>query len=75
MSYTIKKNVPIPAASTGGRPSKYPFGKLEVGDSFVVPYVDASAKQIRQAAAAFGRRNQMKFVVREIAEGTAVWRQ
>lgn len=38
---TIEKNIPIPALSNGGcdfgRPPKYPFLSLKLGDSFFVP--------------------------------------
>lgn len=39
--FTIDKNVPPPPKGHGGpagRPSKYPFASMEVGDSFLVPY-------------------------------------
>jgi hypothetical protein len=39
--FTIDKNVPPPPNARdgrGGRPSKYPFASMEIGDSFLVPY-------------------------------------
>ena len=74
-AYQICKNVPISAASSGGRPSKYPFGQLDSGDSFIVPFEDATTPQVRQAASAYGRRNGSKFIVREVSGGTAVWKK
>ena len=75
MTYEIKKGVPIPDAATGGRPCKYPLSKLEPGDSFCVPIEDAKGKQVRQAVAAYSRRNGVSFVVRDTPKGTAVWRK
>ena len=75
MTYPILKNVPIPSAGVGGRPSKYPLGSLSQGDSFVVPVADATAKQVRQAVATYSRRNQVSFTVRDVEGGTAVWRK
>jgi hypothetical protein len=75
MTYAIQKDMPIPPAAKGGRPSKYPLAAMDAGDSFVVPLSDASAKQIRQAVAAFSRRTGGKFVVRDIGGGTAVWKK
>lgn len=35
MQYTIEKGIPIPQKK--GRPTKYPFHTIEVGESFYVP--------------------------------------
>jgi len=32
----ISKNIPFPKRSTKGRPDKYPFKELEIGDSFTI---------------------------------------
>lgn len=36
MSYPIEKNIPLPP-SRRGRPWKYPFPTMEIGDSFLPP--------------------------------------
>jgi hypothetical protein len=47
---TIEKNIPIPETSVG-RPSKYPFKEMEVGDSFwtneLTSRVMASANRLK----------------------------
>lgn len=75
MTYEIKKNVPIPSPSGGGRPSKYPLAKMNAGDSFTVPVTDATGKQVRMAVAAYGRRHAVGFAVRDVEGGTTVWRK
>ena len=45
---TIKINhdIPIPPEKVGGRPRKYPFAEMAVGDSF---YSDTSLRALRLA--------------------------
>lgn len=33
----IEKGIPIPPPSRGGRPAKYPFNGMQIGESFSVP--------------------------------------
>ena len=37
--YTIEKNVPL-LAQTKPRPLKYPYDDMEVGDSFLIPWLE-----------------------------------
>ena len=71
--FKIEKNFPIPESGVG-RPVKYPFGIMDVGDSFFVP----KPNRISSAASHFGKRNNKKFrslpVVEDGIEGTRVWR-
>lgn len=70
---TVEKGRPIPPLTT----KKYPFGEMEIGDSFWVPMGENEEKtknMIRCAAGAFGRRRVMKFSVRKIDNGFRVWR-
>jgi hypothetical protein len=54
------------------RRRKWPFGLLEVGESFVMTGVsDGSA---RSQACDYGRRSGRKFSVAKIAGGHRVWR-
>jgi len=55
-----------------GRPNKYPFGEMEVGDSFPVPEGDGFRS--RCAASAYGKRYSMKFSVRKYEGGYRCWR-
>lgn len=65
MGIKIDKNIPMPA-SLGS--TKWPFGNMEVGDSFEVP--TKSIQQIISAMSWYGKRNKMKFSRRK----NRVWR-
>jgi hypothetical protein len=63
----IEKNIPVP----GKRADKYPWGTMEVSDSF---YSDTKPITMRNLAFQAGRRHNMKFLVRAEKEGSRVWR-
>lgn len=69
----IEKGLEIPPLTT----KKYPWGEMDIGDSFFVPMGENEEKtknMIRCAAGAFGRRKNMKFSVRKMDGGFRVWR-
>jgi hypothetical protein len=69
MKYKIEKNVPIPEKK--GR-KKYPFGDMEIGDSFVMQKVITTANSI---ARSYGNRHKVRFTCYAISENkTRVWR-
>lgn len=70
--YPIEKNVPIPQKNRHGRPSKYPWRDMEVGDSFVMQLkVNSAVNMCRHARATTG----YKFSCRTQPDGTVrVWR-
>ena len=43
MTYKIDKAVPVPDTRFGSGKSKYPFDKMEVGDSFYAPIKQVTA--------------------------------
>lgn len=44
-----------------GRPTKYPFAHLEVGDHFVAPHADrASIKALMSQGRKFGREHELQ---------------
>ena len=59
----IDKDVPIP--SNGDTYSKYPFPRMEVGDSF---QLEDRIEQCRSAAFKWGKNNNAKFSVKKIGE-------
>ena len=62
----IDKKIPIP--------TKFPFAKMKTGDSFAVP-PDVKRPAVTVAAMRFGRKNGMKFTVRQVADKTfRCWR-
>lgn len=69
MSYVIDKNVPIPKALRPGRPMKYPFKQMDVGDSF--GFEEAEREKIGKSADRFAKNHSAKFIFR----GNRVWRK
>lgn len=69
----IEKDVPLPDDSRGNA-SKYPWRKMEVGDSFVMSKsVQGASSRATQAAKAIG--NGVKFACRSLSESeTRIWR-
>jgi hypothetical protein len=68
--FKIEKNVPLPVAYIDGGFRKYPFGDLQVGDSFEFP--KEQYERITKAASSFGIRNGSKFSVS--SKKFRVWR-
>ena len=63
----IDKNVPMPKTHQS---EKYPFAKMEVGDSFF-----SENKAAQSSAHVFARRRKgMKFVTRAEGQGIRIWR-
>lgn len=73
--YKIEKNVPLPRPS-----SDYPFLKMAVDDSFLVPFEGKSKEHIRvkitQAVIKFnrGKKEKIKVTTATDAKGVRVWR-
>ena len=68
-TFVIEKGIPV--AKARGR-KKYPFGDMEVGDSFLA---DMSQRQrLANAACFYGKRNNCRFTVRAVEGGIRVWR-
>jgi hypothetical protein len=62
----IDKGVPLPL--------KFPFDKMEVGDSFAIPQ-DVKRPTIAVYARRYGDKHNMKFVTRKMPDGTIrCWR-
>lgn len=75
--YPVDKGVPFPAylGVTGGRPTKYPWSELQVGDSFFVPV--GAVKHIsalRSLCQQRQRRAKHRYIVREVEAGYRIWR-
>lgn len=69
----IEKNIPVPEQSGRGRRAKYPFSKMEVGDSVFFPGENSSSR-CSIAAHAYGHRVGWKFSVRTMDGGVRIWR-
>ncbi len=73
MTIEIEKNQVIPATIQNlGRRERYPWSKMEVGDSFFIP--DGNRSRIAGAASHAARRLGRKFVVRSVDGGVRAWR-
>lgn len=82
----IDKGIPLAprrGGKAGGRPatSKYPFAKMEIGDSFIAPAADTVERAERRASAAafsYKKRANGSFAIRTIEENgqrvVRVWR-
>jgi hypothetical protein len=54
-------------------PRSYPFGKMEVGDSFLIPkHIRPQTVQI--AAVRYWHKTKKKFSVRKTEDGYCCWR-
>lgn len=80
MAYKIEKNKPIPKVGPVNKgKSKYPFGSMKVGDSFILDehYEIAVNKSIHKRALVWSRINtggKWKFTCRRDGNKLRVWR-
>ena len=70
MEFIVEKNVPYPLPLLDKR--RYPFARMQLGDSFAVSKEYAS--KVRQAAWKAGEKYNTKFSVRKEGFGFRVWR-
>lgn len=76
MMFEIEKGIPLPESNKArGRELKYPFRKMLVGDSFVVPVsTRLEYQKLSSAASQAGIRSGMKFATRRVDGGVRVFR-
>lgn len=70
--FVIEKNVPMPGHSSTGMPRWGILGKMEIGDSFVLPF-DGNPN-LRATVMRAGYSKGIKLSMRTIPEGFRVWR-
>ena len=72
--YEIEKHVDMPSPVKRGRASRYPFSKMEIGDSFFVE--GKPPNQLSSVAYNWSKRNNsnIKFVVKREGTGSRIWR-
>ena len=68
--FKIEKNVPLPEDRPAA--TKYPFGQMEVGDSFAVD--PSQATRVRNAACYHARNHGAKFSILKNGEKFRCWR-
>jgi len=69
INITIDKNIPL---TEKNKNSKYPFLKMEVGDSFFIKNI--KGRDFAAIAWSSGKRLDMKFAVRTVEGGCRCWR-
>jgi hypothetical protein len=79
MSPEIETGIPLPTRQAPTRVSRYPYGQMEVGQSFFVPNgedePDVVLRRMRQGAMwAKVRYSPARFTARQVEGGTRVWR-
>jgi len=75
MAFAIDKGIPLPSDGK----TKYPCERLEVGDSFLVPFKEgesheATDKRVRAACYGYSSKLKRKFLVRVVDGGIRCWR-
>ena len=70
--FEIEKGVEIPKNSAL---ALYPFKTMDVGDSFFVPCDADQREKVQRTISQCARRRQpLKFVTRQLADGVRCWR-
>ena len=72
----VETGIPLPVDGKG-RPRVYPWGKMNVGDCFLIECKHTNIKKLntaKSAAFVYGKRHQMKFATRKVPEGLRIWR-
>lgn len=77
--FVIVKNIPVPNNIRSSRGSMYPFGQLEVGDSF---YCNVKKDSVYNMALRWKKKiiksgskaKNWSFIVRTEGTGTRIWR-
>ena len=67
--FKIETGIPIPPPQTGG--GRYPWRKMKVGDSFLVP---GKTQKTWNGVSAAHKMTGFKFTVRTVEGGVRVWR-
>jgi hypothetical protein len=70
--FKVERGIPIPPMPHPGRPYKYPWRLLEVGDSFFVP--EGNLKTLRSAWKEASKRLGFRCSYRQEEGGIRIWR-
>ena len=73
--YDIEKDIDISLIKRSkGRPPKYPFGIMAVGDSFFVEGESLPLSKAYLASSQYAMRHGLKFSGRTTERGVRIWR-
>jgi len=67
--YKIEKGIPLQREHT-----LYPFGEMEIGDSFAVAADVTERRRVVSSAHSYGKKNGKKFSTRKTEDGYRCWR-
>jgi len=67
VSIKIENGIPVPPVR-----AVWPFGEMEVGDSFLVPA--GREKAAKSSAWTYGRKHGIRFTARMEKKGVRIWR-
>ena len=70
---SVEKGVPLPPEKRG-RPTRYPWDEMNVGDSFLYSKRHAMSRHASSAASSAGRSRGWTFTTRKVPEGVRIWR-
>lgn len=74
MTFKIEKGIPVPKHNTRFA-KQYPFGKMEIGDSFLVPLAaDKSPSSVYSALSQAKKRLKINLTSARVDGGVRVWR-
>lgn len=68
-----KKTKPMPKIQPG-RPLRYPFDDLEIGDDFELRGDDKAVNALRVGACNYGKRHGVKFSIQRTKKGAICYR-
>lgn len=75
VEFKITKGMKLPESRRQCKPLKYPWDKMEVGDSILVTGTFEQRHNARCSSYYWGKRNKMLFTTRvEGKEGLRIWR-
>ncbi|MBW2569705.1 MAG: hypothetical protein JRE47_10145 [Deltaproteobacteria bacterium] len=80
MMYKIEKNIPIyeikkKTSIIKQKNTKYPFNKMDIGDSFFVPIDSIGRSNITNAASYYNaQKNRGRYQTRAVYGGVRCWR-
>lgn len=86
MTFAIESGITKPISNRGRKATEFPFGSMDVGDSFLIPVaheagtedhkkaVDSWRRKLLNSKKRFAQEYEGKFTTAVVAEGLRVWR-
>lgn len=71
MEFKIEKNIPLPERDYV---HNYPFGEMEIGDSFAFKTDGRKAHDLRLAMGLFHKLSPKRFISKDVGREIRIWR-